>query len=136
MCPCKWAKMEKKNPYFHTRYQQRENDGRLYIFSWGLDHYCLFWSVDGSHFNIASYWLWSLSGDLPVRFDSVHKPRGCRAFLSGFLRKCRYKLGHTSPKAMVSKTPFTQLSLLAWRDQASVTPFRYKYTDMKTNKRK
>lgn len=33
--------------------------------------------------------------------------------------ECGYKLGHTSPKVMVSKTPSTQLGLLAWRDQAS-----------------
>lgn len=35
------------------------------------------------------------------------------------LGECGYKLGHTSPKVMVSKTPSTQLGLLAWRDQAS-----------------
>lgn len=40
-------------------------------------------------------------------------------FFWGFWGKCGYKLGHTSPKVMVSKTPSTQLSLLAWRDQAS-----------------
>lgn len=39
-------------------------------------------------------------------------------FLWG-LGECGHKLGHTSPKAMVSKTPSTQLGLLAWRDQAS-----------------
>lgn len=35
------------------------------------------------------------------------------------LGECGHKLGHTSPKVMVFKTPSTQLGLLAWRDQAS-----------------
>lgn len=55
--------------------------------------------------------------NLPAHFDSGHKPRVCGAFVLGFGGV--WTQAGTHLKVMVSKTPSTQLGLLAWRDQAS-----------------
>lgn len=117
LCSCKWTKKEKISflIYFHTIYQQRENDGSkiVHLFmGFGLLLLVLEYGWEP-----LEYCRWQLTcGDSSERLDSGQKPGG---LFFRVLGECGHKRGHTSPKAMLSQTPSTQQGLLAWRDQAS-----------------
>lgn len=78
----------------------------------------VFWSVDGSHviLPLINFEVFLVINQYGL-IQYINLDYGGHFFWG--LGECGYKLGHTSPKVMVSKTPSTQLGLLAWRDQAS-----------------